>query len=255
MTIKGNGRSALILTTGLFVGFACPSLAATGADSTTAAPKSDNVVGLPVALHTNLRPGTHHRTIYAHRKSHRVASQAAEEKAQDKAQEKVQDKADDRKAVASDVAADNRATWSDLPPSIANAYAQLAFPATPGGTIGAMQVRANELLQAASANSPADARVDGKADNKADNETLVVAADQLNDVDRTLHESNAPAANTVVAPAPNAVVASADPPAPPPVTAGSQESSTWDQTSLIGKIFIGFGALLTMASAARMFMA
>ena len=33
------------------------------------------------------------------------------------------------------------------------------------------------------------------------------------------------------------------------------ESSTWDQTSLIGKIFIGFGALLTMASAARMFMA
>ena len=33
------------------------------------------------------------------------------------------------------------------------------------------------------------------------------------------------------------------------------ESSTWDQTSLIGKIFIAFGALLTMASAARMFMA
>ena len=31
--------------------------------------------------------------------------------------------------------------------------------------------------------------------------------------------------------------------------------STWDQTSLIGKIFIAFGALLTMASAARMFMA
>jgi hypothetical protein len=31
------------------------------------------------------------------------------------------------------------------------------------------------------------------------------------------------------------------------------ESSIWDQTSLIGKIFIGFGALLTVASAARMF--
>ena len=28
-----------------------------------------------------------------------------------------------------------------------------------------------------------------------------------------------------------------------------------DKTSLIGKIFIAFGALLTMASAARMFMA
>lgn len=39
-----------------------------------------------------------------------------------------------------------------------------------------------------------------------------------------------------------------------PVVAGSQ-SATWDETSLIGKIFIGFGALLTIASAARMFMA
>ena len=44
--------------------------------------------------------------------------------------------------------------------------------------------------------------------------------------------------------------------APPamPVVAGSR-SGTWDETSLIGKIFIGFGALLTIASAARMFMA
>jgi hypothetical protein len=39
-----------------------------------------------------------------------------------------------------------------------------------------------------------------------------------------------------------------------PVLASS-DSSAWDQTSLIGKVFIGFGALLTMASAARMFMA
>ena len=39
-----------------------------------------------------------------------------------------------------------------------------------------------------------------------------------------------------------------------PVVAGSQNAS-WDETSLIGKIFIGFGALLTIASAARMFMA
>ena len=37
--------------------------------------------------------------------------------------------------------------------------------------------------------------------------------------------------------------------------ADNNDSSTWDKTSLIGKIFIAFGALLTMASAARMFMA
>ena len=57
-------------------------------------------------------------------------------------------------------------------------------------------------------------------------------------------------------PAATLAMASADAPvaaATEPVMAGS--SSTLDQTSLIGKIFIGFGALLTMASAARMFMA
>ena len=40
-----------------------------------------------------------------------------------------------------------------------------------------------------------------------------------------------------------------------PVMAASGEHTVWDETSLIGKIFIGFGALLTIASAARMFIA
>jgi hypothetical protein len=39
-----------------------------------------------------------------------------------------------------------------------------------------------------------------------------------------------------------------------PASAGN-DNSTWDQTSLIGKIFIAFGALLTVASAVRLFMA
>ena len=48
-----------------------------------------------------------------------------------------------------------------------------------------------------------------------------------------------------------------DRPAPQtaPVVAASNEHSFWKDTSLIGKIFIGVGALLTIASAARMFMA
>lgn len=54
----------------------------------------------------------------------------------------------------------------------------------------------------------------------------------------------------------NPMVAAAEAPAareaPMP---SSTEHSIWDETSLIGKIFIGFGALLTIASAARMFMA
>ena len=73
---------------------------------------------------------------------------------------------------------------------------------------------------------------------------LVAAADQLNDVDRSLQEgSQAPAA--VADP----------PPAPAASSTMASDSRVWDQTSLIGKIFIGFGALLTMASAARMFIA
>jgi hypothetical protein len=52
------------------------------------------------------------------------------------------------------------------------------------------------------------------------------------------------------------VVTQSETPAPRAnvVVAGSQ-NATWDETSLIGKIFIAFGALLTLASAARMFMA
>lgn len=83
---------------------------------------------------------------------------------------------------------------------------------------------------------------DSEAGVGGDDRTMRVAADQLNDVDRSLREGS---------PAP---AVSANPP-PAPVAAASGESSTWHQTSLIGKIFIGFGALLTMASAARMFMA
>ena len=82
----------------------------------------------------------------------------------------------------------------------------------------------------------------------------MVAADQLNDVDRALHEASTPPAPPLaLAIGPDLRGAAA--PVMASSSRNSSESSTWDQTSLIGKIFIGFGALLTMASAARMFMA
>ena len=222
MIIEASGRSALIVATGLFVCFACPSLAAPAAAEATADSKSESAAEAPVARHKNLRYGSHTRKHYAHGKSHKVALNTARHK----------------KAAPADVAADrSEAALPDLPPRVANANAQLAFPAATGGYVNAMSARANEILQAAS---------DNRADARPDNETLIVAADQLNDVDRSLHESNPPAATSVIS--------SANPPAAP-VVAGNQENSSWDQTSLIGKIFIGFGALLTVASAARMFMA
>ncbi len=71
----------------------------------------------------------------------------------------------------------------------------------------------------------------------------------LTDSDRSARDNAA--AQPSAAPATADASAARDAPA----VAGSGEHSVWDETSLIGKIFIGFGALLTVASAARMFMA
>jgi hypothetical protein len=75
----------------------------------------------------------------------------------------------------------------------------------------------------------------------------VAASDQLNDTDRALREQSPPAQPLAVA--------SNDPPAQHDVAMADNDHSLWDETSLIGKVFIAFGTLLTIASAARMFMA
>ncbi|MDP1882553.1 MAG: hypothetical protein Q8K88_06680, partial [Bradyrhizobium sp.] len=110
----------------------------------------------------------------------------------------------------------------------------------PADSASVMSAKANTMLQAAT---------DKPADTQPAAETEVLAPDQLNDLDRALQQAK-PAAPTLTL---ASVEASPGPAAP--IVASSKEDSAWDQTSLIGKIFIAFGALLTMASAARMFMA
>jgi hypothetical protein len=228
MTIKANGRSALILAAGLFVCFAGPSQAA-GANDAAASAKSDTAVGAPIALNKYTKHSAHHSKKFAHGTSSKEALKSST----------------DKKTAATDAAAgdgDNSSNIqpsTDIPAAVANAHAQLASADT--DAVKAMSARASSIVQAAS-DSPAGSQP--AADPTQDN-SQVVSPDQLNDVDRSLHQNSTPVKTLAMA--------SADvrPPAP---TAGN-ESSTWDQTSLIGKIFIGFGALLTMASAARMFMA
>jgi hypothetical protein len=222
MTIKANGRSVLILATGLFVCFAGPSQAAPPADSAAEGATSENAPGAPMALNKYVKPSSRPVKSDAHRKSGKVAL-----------------KASSKNAGTSDVA-DDGDNSAPIPPSVANANAQLVSTDTPTENAKAMSTRANEILQAAP-NTPPDAQPAA--------ETQVVSADQLNDVDRALRESTPPPAPPILA------MASAEAPAAPMAAASSNESSTWSRTSLIGKIFIGFGALLTMASAARMFMA
>ena len=162
---------------------------------------------------------------YAHRKYTRAASKSAESK-----------KADEKQ-----VADASGGTPPALPEWLANANAQMtaadAAPDSAKGMSAAMSEKANTVLQAA---------VDKPADAEAPADTAVVAPEQLNDGDRALHAT--PSTQTVA-------MASAKPAAESPGQAATSDSSTLDKTSLIGKIFIAFGALLTMASAARMFMA
>ena len=209
MTIRACGRSALILATGLLVCFAAPSLAAAKANDAAASARAE-AAGAPVSLHKSARSGSRHWKKYAHRRSGKVALKSA----------------DDKKADASDDG--DRA--SAIPPSVANANAELTSDTPTGNAARAMSARASDIPQAAP-DQPAGAQPAA--------DTRLVAADQLNDVDRALQNPsppNRPAATMAMA-------------------ANATDNSAWDQTSLIGKIFIGFGALLTMASAARMFMA
>jgi hypothetical protein len=223
MMIKASGRSALILATGLFVCFAGPSQA-TASTSETASSKSASSKSDDVTVKKSTKYGSRHWKKVAHHRSSRLALKYS------------------AAGKAADDATDDSDNSSALPPSVANANAELASADTPAGNAKAMSARANNILQAAP---------DNPVDPQPSADTQVVSADQLNDVDRALHEAKPATAAAV------ATASSADTPAAPaaPIMASSQESSTWDQTSLIGKIFIGFGALLTMASAARMFMA
>jgi hypothetical protein len=218
MIITASGRSALVLATGLFVCFAAPLQAAPGDDTATAGPKSEKSTGAPVALNKFAKPRPTKK--FAQRKSGKAALKSL------------------NASKSADVADDSDNGSTAIPPSIANANAQLATGVTTAGSAGAMSVKANTML-AAVADKPAAA--------PSTAETDVVAPDQFNDLDRALQQAKPAARMLASAEAPSAAAA--------PVVAGSKEDSSWDQTSLIGKIFIAFGALLTMASAARMFMA
>jgi hypothetical protein len=220
MMIKASGRSALILATGLFVCFAGPSpTMAASADSTATILKSDSATaGKPVKLIAR------HWKRSASRKSGKVAAKSDET----------------TKADVADAASDTPAA---IPASVANANAQLTPADAPADSANAMSAKASTMLVAAT---------DKPAEAQPATDTQVVSSDQLNDVDRALQQNPAtqqqpPSRQTV------AMASAKAAPAAPALASG--DSSTWDQTSLIGKIFIAFGALLTMASAARMFMA
>jgi len=234
MIIKASGRSALMVVTGLFVCLA-------GVSYTTAATEAASSNSESATETKSVKHGSRHWKRYAHRKHLRTADKSSSVK-----------KAEEKEVV--DAAGE---VTVSLPPQVANANARIdAQLDEPFGATRAMTDRANAILLAQAdmkaetkaENKPAEAQAPAQVPAQAPAESQVAAPDQLNDSDRTLQEPRQP--TQTVAMAATAVKAGTGVPA-----AASSDNSTWDQTSLIGKIFIAFGALLTIASAARMFMA
>ena len=227
--LKASRRAALLLTAAVFVLF-CG--AAQAAPSSAASSRADGA-----SKQADVVKSGKQRRSYAHRRSgSKTAQKSSDDKADGKdAAAKPDETKTDKKTES--MASNDVPASSQMPPEVANANAQLAAADTPtAAAASALTGRANDNLQAAADNTAAP-----------NAEAEVVAPDQLNDIDRALQQDNPPAQKAVVA------VADAQP-RPAPVMASSQ-SSAWDQSSLIGKIFIGVGTLLTLASAARMFMA
>ena len=75
----------------------------------------------------------------------------------------------------------------------------------------------------------------------------VVPADQLNEIDRAARNDVFRGRTTGANGNPTRRMA--------PAIVAATDNSIWDTTSWVGKIFVIFGALLTVASAARMFIA
>lgn len=121
------------------------------------------------------------------------------------------------------------ATAGELPPAIANAQAQMAADQAPAASTPP-------------APAPMAAAAPAEQPQSADTETPVVAADELNEVDRA-----------AMADKPNGRILHLLPQTQQLSSAAPED--TWTQTSLLGKMFVVMGGCLTLASAARMFIA
>jgi hypothetical protein len=223
MNMKTSGLSALIISAALWMCFAGSLRAAetdtSASDSTAQSESAADVPDAPiapkVAKHRAKKPAEAQAP-----KSGKLASKSK--------------RTDDANAAQDD------ATPPGMQTSVANANARLQAGDTPtNNALKTMSTQADNTLRTIRQADPAAAQTDAPAAS-----TEMVASDQLNDVDRgTVTDDKAPAPTL-------SMMAVAQ----TPYTAGNIDS-TWNQTSLIGKIFVAFGGLLTVASAARMFMA
>lgn len=237
MKIKASGRSAVTIATGIWVCFAAPLHATETADGAT---ETTATAGAPVALskftkHRSEKPRKH--VSKGVEKSTTTASKISESK----------------KPADAEASKDDGAPPT-ITPAVADANAQMSAGDTLADkAVKTMSAQADNVLLAAKQGGVTDLQPSTPPATPD-----VVSEDQLNDVDRALSENKvdqaAPSLALASIEAP-AQAAAAQTPAATMSPAVSNDDSTWGQTSLIGKIFIAFGGLLTLASAARMFIA
>lgn len=227
MNITFTGRAALIAA-GLWLGVAAhvTPVRAQDAEPAATAEPAEAPAGKPIALKKFTKQTAAKKKVAASTRADKVKAAKAS----------ASDTSDEAKPAA---AADD-ASAAPVPASIADANAQLpgGWPETAAQAVPAPSnpLQADALIKSVGVEShPKTVGAEPGAQ--------VVSPDELNDIDRTAGDNR-----------PELTLASAtlDPPA---AAATPADNTTWDKTSLIGKVFIAFGGLLTMASAARMFMA
>ncbi|HEU4805750.1 MAG TPA: hypothetical protein VFS91_08080 [Nitrobacter sp.] len=242
MSIRASGRSALIIAAGLWLGFAGPMRATDSAAQPVGLAAHTEKAGPPVKLGKFSKHRSHKRHVTRTRKS-----------------AKPESKADTKPAETTASAAQDSNKQIPLPPTIANANAEMHGTAEdspqqdlPKTEASALASSAGQMLsdnQDDLAQNP-DSAPSASTPSAATAE--IVSPDELNEIDRALTDDKQAAPHLALASidiAPSASTADTT-----DQTAASEDSA-WNQTSLIGKIFIAFGGLLMLGSAARMFMA
>lgn len=231
MRARKAGLAALIAATGIWMSLSAgPAMSAAKSTAKKAA-------------HTTVAAADRPMVLSKFKKQKRAAgarkSRTAQARHLKKSASKVSSKSVAEKSATKDVAIRSsrpeNSSKPELPPEVANAHAEA--------------LANDEARNIAALDSTNVSSVNG---------VLVAAAEQPGD-------ANTPMDNAVVAQdaAPAAPVAAAPPPVPSgkiirPVSSGEKpvikndDGDPWSKTSLIGKIFIAFGSLLTLASAARL---
>lgn len=267
MNINASGRSALIVAAGIWIWCSGPLQAqeATAAQAAPVAAQQPSPlqqlfgvkpaapvaaeqpapadVGKPVALNKYTRHRSRKRQVSSRSRKHEKVARTAKASTAKASDREENSKTAD--ASNSTVPAAKTKDTAALSASVANAKAQLVDPNSTSDAVATMtpvQHTPTPPQSDAFAAAPPVA-----ADSASPVEASVVPSDELNEVDRALSEKTEPT--------PTLALASINAPTTGQAVTAGDDGSTWAKASLIGKIFIAFGGLLTLASAARMLIA